>query len=91
MMIHKMIGIPPIPLHATSTTSIDVVFWVMVGFLVALVILTTILWVVGRQRFAKKQSQVKEAGWQYEASPQPQDEKQPQAHSPEEEEILLRR
>jgi len=89
-MMDLMFGIPPIPLHTATTTSYDVVFWVMIGLLVALFLLATTLWVVGSRRLAQRQSQMKEAGQKYEASPKPQYDEQPQVHSPEEE-ILLRR
>lgn len=86
-MMQAMMPIPPI--HATATSS-DVLFWGMIGLLVALFLLATILWIVGSRRIAQKQSQVKEAVRQYEASPQPQYDEPPQAYS-QQEEILLRR
>jgi hypothetical protein len=86
-MMQAMMPIPPI--HATATSS-DVLFWGMIGLLVALFLLATILWIVGSRRIAQRQSQVKEAVRQYEASPQPQYDEPPQVHSPQEE-MLLRR
>jgi flagellar biosynthesis/type III secretory pathway M-ring protein FliF/YscJ len=87
-MLDIMTAIPPI--HPTTATSSDVMFWAMIGLLVVLFLVATILWIVGSRRIAQRQSQVKEAGWQYEAAPQPQGDEQPQDHS-RQEEILLRR
>jgi hypothetical protein len=85
-MMQAMMPIPPI--HATAMSS-AVLFWGMIGLLVALFLLATILWIVGSRRIAQKQSQVKEAVRQYEASPQAQGGEQPQVHAPEKEKILL--
>ncbi len=74
-MMQAMMPIPPI--HATATSG-DVLFWGMIGLLVALFLLATILWIVGSWRIAQRQS------------PQPQYDEPPQVHSPQEE-ILLRR
>ena len=78
-MMHAMMPIPPI--HAAATSS-DVLFWGMISLLAPLFLLATILWFVGSWRIAQRQSQIKEAGRQY--------DEQPQVHSPQEE-ILLRR
>jgi hypothetical protein len=86
-MMQAMMPIPPI--HATAMSS-GVLFWGMIGLLVALFLLATILWIVGSRRIAQRQSQVKEAVRQYEAFPQFQYDEPPQVHSPQEE-ILLRR
>ena len=86
-MMQAMMPIPPI--HATATSS-DVLFWVIIGLLVALFLLATILWIFGSRRIAQKQSQVKETVRLYEAFPQPQYDEPPQAHAPQEE-VLLRR
>ena len=85
-MMQAMMPIPPI--HATAISS-DVLFWGMIGLLVALFLLATILWIVGSRRIAQKQSQVKEAVRLYEASPRAQGGEQPQVHAPEKEKILL--
>jgi len=86
-MMQAMMPIPPI--HATATFS-DVLFWGMIGLLVALFLLATTLWIVGSQHIAQKQSQVKEAVRLYGASPQPQYDEPPQVHTPQEEVILRR-
>lgn len=86
-MLRVMMLIPPI--HATAMSS-AVLFWGMIGLLVALFLLATILRVVGNRRLAR-QSQVKQAGWQYEAPPQPQYDEHLQVHTPEEEKVLIRR
>ena len=86
-MMQAMMPIPPI--HATAMSS-DVLFWGMIGLLVALFLLATILWIVGSRHIAQRQSQVKETVRLYEASLQPQYDEPPQVHSPQEE-ILLRR
>jgi hypothetical protein len=65
-MMHMMMATPPIP---TSMTSSDVMFWGMIGLLVALFLLATTLWVIGSRRIAQGQSQMKKARRQYEASP----------------------
>jgi hypothetical protein len=86
-MMHMMTAIPPIP---TSMTSSDVVFWGIIGLLIALFLLATTLWVIGSQRIAQGQSQMKEAAGQYEASPLFQYDKQPRVHYPQEETLLRR-
>jgi hypothetical protein len=86
-MMQAMMPIPPI--HATATSN-DVLFWGMIGLLVALFLLATTLCIVGNRHIAQKQSQVKEAVRQYEAFPQPQYDEPPQVHAPQEE-VLLRR
>ena len=85
-MMHMMMAIPPIP---TSMTSSEVMFWGMIGLLVALFLLATTLWVIGSRRIAQEQSQMKEAGRQYEASPLSQYDEQPRVHYPQEETLLL--
>jgi hypothetical protein len=87
-MMDIMIGIPPI--HPATATSSDVMFWAMIGLLVVLFLVATILWVVGSRRIAQRQSRMKEAGQQYEASPQPQGDGQPEVHSWREETLLRR-
>ena len=86
-MMQALMPIPPI--HATATSS-DVLFWGMIGLLVALFLLATILWIVGSRRIAQKRSQVKEGVRLYEASLQPQSDEPVQVHSPQDE-VLLRR
>ena len=86
-MMQALMPIPPV--HATAISS-AVLFWGMIGLLVALFLLATILWIVGSRRIAQKQSQVKEGGRLYEASLQPQSDEPPQVHAPQEE-VLLRR
>jgi hypothetical protein len=86
-MMHMMMAIPPIP---TSMTSSDVMFWGMIGLLVALFLLATTLWIIGSRRIAQRQSQMKEAEGQYEASPLLQYDEQPQVHYPQEETLLRR-
>jgi hypothetical protein len=61
-MMQAMMPIPPI--HATATSS-DVLFWGMIGLLVALFLLATIQRIVGSRRIAQRQSQVKEAVQQF--------------------------
>jgi hypothetical protein len=78
-MMHMMMPIPPI--HTIMTSS-DVLFWGMIGLLVALFLLATTLWVIGSWRIAQEQSQIKEAGRQY--------DEQPQVHHPQEETLLRR-
>jgi hypothetical protein len=78
-MMHLMMPIPP---NITNMISSDVLFWGMIGLLVALFLVATTLWVVGSQRIALKQSQMKEAGLQY--------EEQPRVHYPQEETLLRR-
>ncbi len=78
-MMHVMMPIPQFP---TIMTSSDVMFWGMIGLLVALFLLATTLWVVGSLRIAQMQSQMKEVGQQY--------EEQPQVHYPQEETLLRR-
>ena len=78
-MMHLMM---PIPLIPTTMTSSDVLFWGMIGLLVALFFLATTLWVVGSRRIAQKQFQMKEVERQY--------DKQPQVHYPQEETLLRR-
>jgi hypothetical protein len=67
-----------------------VLFWWMIGLMVALFLLATILWVIGSRRIAQRQSQIKEAEWQNEASPPFPYDEQPQVHHPKEE-VSLRR
>ena len=87
-MMDILMGIPPI--HPAAATSSDVMFWALIGLLVVLFVVATIFWVVGSRRIAQRQSQVKEAGRQYAASPKPYGDEQPQVHS-RQEEMLLRR
>jgi hypothetical protein len=77
-MMHMMTAIPPIP---TTMTSSDVLFWGMIGLLVALFLLATTLWVIGSRRIAQRQ---------YEASPRFQYDEQPVVHYPQEETLLRR-
>jgi hypothetical protein len=86
-MMQAMMPIPP--LHATAMSS-DVLFWGMIGLLVALFLLATILWIVGSQRIAQRQPQIKEPVQQYEAYPRPQYDEPPRVRSLQEE-IMLRR
>jgi hypothetical protein len=77
-MMHMMMAIPPIP---TTLTSSAVMFWGMIGLLVALFLLATTLWVIGSRRIAQRQ---------YEASPRLQYDEQPRVHYPREETLLRR-
>ena len=86
-MMHMMMAIPPIP---TSMTSNAVMFWGMIGLLVALFLLATTLWVIGSRRIAQEQSQMKEAEGKYETSPLSQYDVQPRVHYPQEETLLRR-
>jgi F0F1-type ATP synthase membrane subunit b/b' len=86
-MMQTMIPIPPIPHTMTSSVGL---FWGLIVFVVAMFLLVTILWAVGNRRIAQKQSQIKEAERQYEASSEIQHEEQPQVPH-RQEEVLLRR
>lgn len=86
-MMQAMMPIPPI--HATAMSS-AVLFWGMIGLLVALFLLATILWIVGSRRIAQRKPQVKEPVQQYESYPWPQYDETPRVHSPQEEVILRR-
>lgn len=68
----------------------DVLFWGLIGLLIAVFLLGTTLWIMGYRRMAQQASQVKEAEPRDEAFPQYQHEKPSQVHSSKEE-ILLRR
>lgn len=93
-MMHAIIPIPPV--HATTVSS-AVMLWGTIEILVALVLVGTALWIVGRRYTARRQSQMKETVQQYEAPQQPLYEKQPEVSSPKEEvyspreEVLLGR
>jgi hypothetical protein len=65
-MMHMLTAIPPIP---TSVASSDVMFWVMIGLLIALFLVDTTLWVIGSRRIAQEESQLKKARQQYEPAP----------------------
>ncbi len=67
----------PIPPMQVATSSSEALFWGMIGLLVALFLLATILWIIGNQRIAQRQIQVKEAGGQNEAFPPLLSEEQP--------------
>ena len=86
-MMHTMMPIPPI--HTTMPFNFGL-FWWMIGLMVALFLLATILWVIGSRRIAQRQSQIKEAERQNEASPTFPYDEQPQVHHPKEE-VSLRR
>jgi hypothetical protein len=86
-MMHMMMPIPPI--HTTMPFNF-VLFWWMIGLMVALFLLATILWVIGSRRIAQRKSQIKEAEWQKEAFPPFPYDEQPQVQHPEEE-VSLRR
>jgi len=86
-MMHTMMPIPPI--HTTMPFNF-VLFWWMIGLMVALFLLATILWIVGSQRIAQRQPQIKEPVQQYEAYPRPQYDEPPRVRSLQEE-IMLRR
>ena len=86
-MMHMMMPIPPIPY---STAINDGVFWGLIGFLVALFLLVTLLWVVTSRRITQKQSQIKECERQYEAFPLFPFNEEQQVQQPKEE-VLLRR
>ena len=86
-MMQAMMPIPP--LQATATSS-DVLFWGMIGLLVALFLLATILWIGGSRRIAQKQSQIKESVQLYETYLRPQYDEPPRVRSLQEE-IMLRR
>jgi len=86
-MMQAMMPIPPF--HASALSS-DVLFWGMIGFLVALFLLATILWIVGSRRIGQRKPQVKELVQQYEAYPWPRYDEPPRVRSLQEE-IMLRR
>ncbi len=86
-MMHTMMPIPPIP---TTMTFNVVLFWWMIGFVLALVLLATALWVVGSRRIAQRQSQMKETEQQYEAFPLLPYDEQPQVDHLQEETLLRR-
>ncbi len=65
-MMHTMMPIPPI--HTAMPFNF-VLFWWMIGLMVALFLLATILWVIGSRRIAQRQSQIKEAELQNEVAP----------------------
>jgi hypothetical protein len=79
----------PIPPMQAATSSSEVLFWGMIGLLVALFVLATILWIIGNRRIAQRQTQVKEAGGQYEAFPPFPSEEYPPIRPPQE--LLPRR
>jgi uncharacterized membrane protein len=89
-MAYMMMPIPPIHGPVTSTVGM---LWGLVAFVLVLFLLV-ILWVVwtvrNQHRAAHRLSQMKEAEWHYEASPQSQGGEQPQIPAPEEEKTLLR-
>jgi hypothetical protein len=87
-MMDLMMGLPPI--HPAAATSSDVVFWMLIGFLVVVFLAVTALWIVGSRRIAQRQSEVKEAEWRYEAFPQPEGKEQTPVHSAGDE-LLLKR
>ncbi len=86
-MMYMMTAFPQIP---SSMTSSDVMFWGMIGLLVALFVLATTLWIIGSRRIAQEQAQMKEAVGQHEVSPLFQYNEQPQVHHPQEETLLRR-
>ena len=86
-MMHTMMPIPPI--HTAMPFNF-VLFWWMIGLMVALFLLATILWVIGSRRIAQRQSQIKEAELQNEVAPPFPFDEQPQVHHPKEE-VSLRR
>ena len=87
-MSDMMTAIPP--MHQGIMTSGDAAYWVLIGLLAVLLLAATVLWIVGNQHIARRQSQVKEAGYQYETLLPPRNDEQPQRHS-RQEEITLRR
>jgi hypothetical protein len=90
-MADLLTGLPPVLVHqGTAATTIDMVtFWIVIGVIVTLVVLTTIALVIAGNRSVKRQAQMKEAEQRYEVSIQPQGGVQPQVQTPEEEKILL--
>jgi len=87
-MMFTMIPIPPIHGPVTLTAGM---FWGMITFVLALILLV-ILWVVlvvRSQNRAHRQIQMKKTEQYVEAFPQPQGGEQPQVRAPEEEKVPL--
>lgn len=86
-MLSGMMPIPPI--HGPVMPTIEM-SWGMVAFALALLLLVVLwaVWAVKRLDRTRRQAEMKETGWHYEAFQRFHDEGQPQADAPEEDLLL---